>query len=63
MRNYTLDLSSVALTEDTLRQADCVLIVTNHAAVDYGLVARHASLIVDTRDAMRGHSHANVVKA
>ncbi len=63
MRNYTLDLTNVTLTPDTVKSADCVLIVTNHSSVDYALVATHASLIVDTRDAMRNHPGPNVVKA
>ncbi|MBX3316895.1 MAG: nucleotide sugar dehydrogenase [Phycisphaeraceae bacterium] len=62
MRNYTLDLAGVPLTAEALAHADCVMIVTNHAAVDYGLVAKHATLIVDTRDAMREYPGPNVVK-
>jgi len=42
-------LNSVPLTAETLRQADCVIIVTDHAAIDYKLIARHARVIVDTR--------------
>jgi UDP-N-acetyl-D-glucosamine dehydrogenase len=30
---------------------DCVLIVTDHSAFDYDLIAEHAKLIVDTRNA------------
>ena len=41
---------------------DAVLIVTDHSAVDYELVARHAPLIVDTRGVYR-EPRANVVKA
>lgn len=52
MRKYQLEMKSVALSEDVLREADCVLIVTDHAAVDYALVGAHAKLVVDTRDAM-----------
>lgn len=66
MRRYDLDLSSTPLTPESLAQADCVLIVTDHDAVDYGLVGRHARLVVDTRDAMRrvcGPITARVVKA
>lgn len=63
MRNYKLDLASVPLDEPTLAAADCVLIVTNHRAVDYALIARAAKLIVDTRDAMAPHPEARVVKA
>jgi UDP-N-acetyl-D-glucosamine dehydrogenase len=42
-------LSSVALSPESVKQADCVVIVTDHAAVDYKLIARHARATVDTR--------------
>jgi UDP-N-acetyl-D-glucosamine dehydrogenase len=42
-------LNSVALTAETLNQSDCVIIVTDHAAIDYKLLARHARAVVDTR--------------
>jgi len=41
------------LTPDTAAAADLVLICTDHDAVDYELLGRHAALIVDTRNAMR----------
>lgn len=44
---------SEALTAERLAAADAVLIVTDHDDVDYGLVAEHARLVVDTRNAMR----------
>jgi UDP-N-acetyl-D-glucosamine dehydrogenase len=44
--------TSVPLTEAELAASDAVLISTAHREVDYGLVARHARLIVDTRNAM-----------
>ena len=55
---------SVALTPDTLRGFDVVLISTDHDAVDYGLLTQ-AKLVVDTRNAMAKHglSGPNVVKA
>ncbi|MFN2269399.1 MAG: nucleotide sugar dehydrogenase [Anaerolineae bacterium] len=43
-------LESVALTEDALTTADCVIIVTDHLSVDYELVVRYARLVVDTRN-------------
>jgi len=42
-------LNSVPLTAETLQQADCVIIVTDHAAIDYNLIARHSRATVDTR--------------
>ena len=37
-----------------LAAQDAVVIVTAHSGVDYGLVLRHADLIVDTRGVLRG---------
>lgn len=52
MRKHDIDLSSTPLTAQTLSGVECVLIVTDHADVDYQLVADHAPLVVDTRNAM-----------
>jgi len=41
------------LTPKALRAADAVLILTDHDAVDYETVVRHARLVVDTRNATR----------
>jgi UDP-N-acetyl-D-glucosamine dehydrogenase len=56
---------SVPLTAEAVAGFDAVLIATDHAAVDYALVAAHAGLIVDTRNAMarRGLPMDRVVKA
>ena len=54
MRRYSIRMQSVPLSEATLRAADCVVIVTNHAAVDYRRVGEHARLVVDSRNAMKG---------
>ncbi len=48
-REDGVELVSLPLTVETLRRADCVVIVTDHSAIDYALVAREADLIVDTR--------------
>ncbi|OLD96348.1 MAG: UDP-N-acetyl-D-glucosamine dehydrogenase [Gemmatimonadetes bacterium 13_1_20CM_4_69_16] len=49
-----VELKSVALTPAALKGADCVIIVTDHSNVDYASVARHAQLVVDTRNALPG---------
>lgn len=54
MRKYDIHLDSQPLTAETLAGNDVVLIVTNHDAIDYELIGRHAKLIVDTRNAMDG---------
>jgi UDP-N-acetyl-D-glucosamine dehydrogenase len=47
-------LRSVALTDEELQSADCVVIVTDHSQVDYKRVTRLAPLVVDTRNALNG---------
>jgi UDP-N-acetyl-D-glucosamine dehydrogenase len=47
-------LQSIALTDDELKAADCVVIVTDHSTVDYRRVCTLSKLIVDTRNALGG---------
>jgi len=49
LKDDAIALTSVALTPETLRAADCVMIITDHDAVDYPAVKRHARATVDTR--------------
>jgi UDP-N-acetyl-D-glucosamine dehydrogenase len=44
--------TGVALTAAVLEQSDAIVIVTDHTAIDWTLVTSHASLIVDTRNAL-----------
>lgn len=53
-RKHDLQLESVPLTSDTVAGYDAVLIATDHAAYDYAMLADHAQLIIDTRNAMKG---------
>lgn len=46
-------MESVPLDSSTLRAQDAVLLVTDHSVLDYELVAREATLIVDTRGVYR----------
>jgi UDP-N-acetyl-D-glucosamine dehydrogenase len=52
LKEDDIDLQSVPLTAEALRTADCAVVVTDHSAVDYALVARHARVVVDTRNAL-----------
>ena len=45
--------ASAPLTAGTIKEADCVMIVTDHSSLDYGLIAANARAIVDTRNALR----------
>lgn len=47
-------LQSAALTPGMVAEQDAVILITDHDGVDYGMVAEHATLIVDTRGVMRG---------
>jgi UDP-N-acetyl-D-glucosamine dehydrogenase len=59
-------LSSISLSDDELKAADCVIIVTDHSNVDYQRVCRLAPLIVDTRNALNGDvrrdSNARIIR-
>jgi UDP-N-acetyl-D-glucosamine dehydrogenase len=44
---------SQPLTAELLSAADCVMIVTDHKSLDWGLIKSHAKTVVDTRNAIR----------
>ncbi|MGB9769015.1 MAG: nucleotide sugar dehydrogenase [Dictyoglomus turgidum] len=46
-------MKSCALDEGKVKNADCVLIVTDHDNIDYEMIYKNAKLIVDTRNALR----------
>jgi UDP-N-acetyl-D-glucosamine dehydrogenase len=50
-----LKLSAVPASPDTVAAADCVLVLTPHASFDWAMVAEHATLAVDTRNALKAH--------
>ncbi len=58
-------LESVPLTPEVLAAQDAVLIVTDHSACDWEMVAAHARLVVDTRNALRNvrEPRARIVRA
>ncbi len=63
-RNFPdLDLKSVDLTAENVSAVDCVLLVTDHSALDYAWIASQARLIVDTRNAFAGQKGAPVYLA
>lgn len=58
MRKYDLRLASVEPTPDAIAGFDAVVLVTDHKAFDYPLLAKHARLVVDTRNAFRAFAEA-----
>jgi len=59
-------LHNTELTDDLIRNSDCVIICTDHSGVDYHRVCELAPLIVDTRNALsedvRNGSKANIIR-
>jgi len=53
LEHVGVTMASEPFTAERVAQADAVLIATAHRCVDYRLIAEHAQLVVDTRDAMR----------
>jgi UDP-N-acetyl-D-glucosamine dehydrogenase len=47
-------LASEALTDESLSDCDCAVIVTDHSGFDYSRVVRLAPFVVDTRNVTRG---------
>jgi UDP-N-acetyl-D-glucosamine dehydrogenase len=47
------ELTSVPDLIEGVKQADCVVIITDHTDIDYRAVADAAVLVFDTRNAMR----------
>jgi len=43
---------SVPLNDESLREADAVIIVTDHSAIDYDRVKRLAPIVIDSRNAL-----------
>jgi len=44
------------------KEADCVVVVTDHSGVDYGSIVDAAKLIVDTRNALKNHPSPKIVR-
>jgi UDP-N-acetyl-D-glucosamine dehydrogenase len=52
---------SVAFTAAELAGTDCVVIITDHTGVDYGLLATFDGPVVDTRNALGGRGAPTIV--
>jgi UDP-N-acetyl-D-glucosamine dehydrogenase len=47
-------VESAPITEELLKEMDCVVITTDHTAVDYQQIVDHSKLVIDTRNATKG---------
>ena len=57
----SLDASSQTLSAEALAACDAVVVTTAHKHVDYELIAAHAPLVLDARDAVKAQG-AHIVK-
>ncbi len=48
-------MTSVDITEEVLKGCDLVILITDHSIYDYAFIEKHASLILDTRNAFYYH--------
>ncbi|PQQ29137.1 nucleotide sugar dehydrogenase [Photorhabdus hindustanensis] len=62
MREHHFNLISHPLTENSLKDFDCVILATDHDKFDYELIINNAKLVVDTRGKYASH-HRNIIKA
>ncbi|HMF75852.1 MAG TPA: nucleotide sugar dehydrogenase [Bryobacteraceae bacterium] len=46
----------------SVKAADCVVILTDHSGIDYASLVEHCSLIVDTRNALKGLRSDKIVR-
>ncbi len=62
MREHHFDLSSIELTEASVKDFDCILLATDHDDFPYEMLLKEAQLIIDTRGVYL-EKQPNVVKA
>jgi UDP-N-acetyl-D-glucosamine dehydrogenase len=55
-------ITSVPLDAATLAAVDCVILATDHSSIDYQQIVDRASLIIDTRNRLRGSVSPHVVR-
>lgn len=63
----TVDLAgqtfaSRAVRPEVLRDADCVVILTDHSSFDYSMIAVESRAVVDCRNALRGFEAPNIFR-
>ena len=56
-----INLKSIVLKRSSLIKFDCVVIATDHSAINYGFLLRNAKLIFDTRNVYGGRGGEKVV--
>lgn len=63
LNEHGIQMTSTELTPESIAAADCVVVITNHKALDFSIVGEHAKLVVDTRNVFRqGETQGDLVK-
>jgi len=50
---YNEMIEFTEINVNSLKEADCVVIVTDHTAYDYSLIVEHSPVVIDTRNATK----------
>ena len=59
LRQDGWELFSVPDLMEAAREADCVVIITNHASYDYAAILENSKMVVDTRNALGAAGQGN----
>ena len=57
-----LDGISLESDDSSVATADCIVVITDHKAVDYAPIVKNAKLILDTRNALKQFDSPNIVR-
>jgi UDP-N-acetyl-D-glucosamine dehydrogenase len=61
-RHFPYELDSTPFQPADAAGYDCVMVTTDHSGLDYAAIARHARLLVDTRNVTRGMGGDNICR-
>lgn len=57
LKIHNINMKREPFSKDSFKKADCVVIITDHSDVDYRSMAKHARLIVDTRNVFKDEKY------
>jgi len=57
-----IQMKAETFSAAALRNADCVVVVTDHDRFNYGVIIRESKIIVDTRNALKGRNGSKIIK-
>ena len=59
---HGIRMKAEKFSASAIRKADCVVLIADHDKFDYRMVARESKVVVDTRNALKGHTGPNIIK-